>query len=879
MVRWDQMIRSIEPYGVFSLSVALLLVTMGSVFPVFGQQRKPINPYPRQVRERETVEEWTFEDGSGGWNAVHDTRLTGGNGQLQVESLGTDPYMHAPGVRAKGPVRIKLRIRSTTAEAGEVFWTTESAPDWDPERKRAFDMTHDGNWHTYHVDLPVEGTLTRFRLDPGRDQGRVEVDYVSLVRIKNQPLTIERLQVRKNHVRADVRNHRDHPVSFVASGREREVEANATVNVSVSLDGKTPFERVRIRVNPKRFASIQRVAVVHHSDVEMNGPKLENGTLRLQVTTDGAGGARVFRNGRLTAVLTPLLEKKPLEADRRIPSVSVQKEGKQIRISGNDVLQQYRLRLHDQSIRYKVDAEEDVGGPVVRALGHLEQGLFSGLEYLGEGERSSSRKDIRTPEHVRYAPDPMKVTMPLMGFITSRASVGFSWKDMSHQPVFATPNFFDGSADHRMRLIGDRQRGAVRIGAGWERGERLSEVIEWAVKRRGLPEPAKPPRSFEEQKDLSLRAYRGPLSGNGGWGSCTDRERCPRNYYSDHVSAIWRLSGSIPDVPELVPGGAHVANPASFFVMDRVQQWKNHLKQKATSAFKEQKEDGSFRYDGKYREGHFENTASGYCAKKAYALLNHAWYTGNKESLRAGEKALRYMNRFRTPRGAQTWEIPLHTPDVLASAYLVKAYTRGYQMTGNRKFLKHARKWAFTGLPFIYQWSKQPGMRYATIPVYGATNWKAPNWIGQPVQWCGTVYADAILSLAPFDDTLNWEKLARGITISGERQQYPNGPEVGTLPDAITLATFTRQPPNINPGALVSLRYRLEGKLDDLSVAQGNGHRVVAPYPVSIEADRALIESDGSGIRYQVLIDGNRVVSRTASGNETVRFKDPSRKE
>ncbi len=82
------------------------------------------------------------------------------------------------------------------------------------------------------------------------------------------------------------------------------------------------------------------------------------------------------------------------------------------------------------------------------------------------------------------------------------------------------------------------------------------------------------------------------------------------------------------------------------------------------------------------------------------------------------------------------WELSLHTPDVLASAYLVWGYLRGYQLTGDAAHLKEARRWALSGLPFVYQWSRYPVMMYATTPVFGATNWRAPNWIGRPVQWC-----------------------------------------------------------------------------------------------------------------------------------------------
>ena len=99
-------------------------------------------------------------------------------------------------------------------------------------------------------------------------------------------------------------------------------------------------------------------------------------------------------------------------------------------------------------------------------------------------------------------------------------------------------------------------------------------------------------------------------------------------------------------------------------------------------------------------------------------------------SLAAGLKTLEFMQRFRTPRGAQTWEAPLHTPDILASGHPVWAYVRAYQLTGDRGWLAEARRWAISGLPFVYQWSNRPIMVYATTPVYGATIWQGPNWIG-----------------------------------------------------------------------------------------------------------------------------------------------------
>jgi len=206
---------------------------------------------------------------------------------------------------------------------------------------------------------------------------------------------------------------------------------------------------------------------------------------------------------------------------------------------------------------------------------------------------------------------------------------------------------------------------------------------------------------------------------------------------------------------------------------------------------------------------------------------------------------------------------------VLASAYLVWGYLRGYQLTGDAAHLKEARRWALSGLPFVYQWSRYPVMMYATTPVFGATNWRAPNWMGLPVQWCGGVYAHALALLAPHEKTLDWAKVARGILVSGEQQMYPDGPSVGTLPDAFNLAAQRRQPADINPCAFVSLRLVLDGKLDSLAVATDGKHRVVAPFPVQIRDGKAHIQGK-KGVAYQVLVDGQRVVDVQSKGEDTL---------
>ena len=357
---------------------------------------------------------------------------------------------------------------------------------------------------------------------------------------------------------------------------------------------------------------------------------------------------------------------------------------------------------------------------------------------------------------------------------------------------------------------------------------------------------------------MCLEGLNGPLKNSEGWGHCVE-PRWPRQPYSDMASTVWRLTGQAPDLARLVPGGAHVRNESIYFVTGRAAEWRQWQAGRVAAILREQQADGSFHYDGKYREGHYEDTASGVCARPAMSLLEYAWITGDPAARQSGLKALEYMKRFRTPRGAQVWEVPLHTPDQLASAYAVWAYVRGYELTGNREYLAEARKWALSGVPFVYLWGSRPIMVYSTPPVFGATNWQAPCWIGLPVQWVGLVYAYSLTMLAPYDQSLDWNQLARGILVAGEQMQVPDGPNAGLLPDSFELRSQERRAYFINPCTLVSLRMVLDGELDNLAVAADAKHRVAAPFPVTLRDGQAHVEAK-AGVRYQVLIDGDRTV-------------------
>jgi hypothetical protein len=174
--------------------------------------------------------------------------------------------------------------------------------------------------------------------------------------------------------------------------------------------------------------------------------------------------------------------------------------------------------------------------------------------------------------------------------------------------------------------------------------------------------------------------------------------------------------------------------------------------------------------------------------------------TGDPDLRAAALDVLARLRRHRVPRGGQSWECPLYEPDLVAAAFAVGANVEAYKLSGDRAYLAEAVRWAKAGLPFLYLWSLpgRKGMLYASVPVFGSTEFNHP-WFGTPVPWNGLVYAYYLRKLAPHDRSLDWLRIADGITAGAVNLQYEDGPSKGCYPDALLDRCGKRAPPDLNP--------------------------------------------------------------------------------
>ncbi|MBP5672123.1 MAG: hypothetical protein J6X49_07015 [Victivallales bacterium] len=266
-------------------------------------------------------------------------------------------------------------------------------------------------------------------------------------------------------------------------------------------------------------------------------------------------------------------------------------------------------------------------------------------------------------------------------------------------------------------------------------------------------------------------------------------------------------------------------NLFSYLYQSAAENWLKAVYPSANQQLDRLRPDGSYPYrpappDVKFNYGttHWADHANGLTAS---SLLGASRFVLASANPSVREKYLTIIDRvfdcYRNdvPRGAQTWEIPLHSPDILGSAYMLVLAATAYKISGNPKYLKEAEYWALTGVPFVYLVNPvehlNPKGLYGTIAVLGATFWTASNWIGLPVQWCGAVYRNALYEyLDILDDPAKqafWKKIADGITITGLQFTYQErdgdpADQIGLLPDSYRLMMGMKGGPSINPGTI-----------------------------------------------------------------------------
>ncbi|MBN1342130.1 MAG: hypothetical protein JXQ73_05595 [Phycisphaerae bacterium] len=498
--------------------------------------------------------------------------------------------------------------------------------------------------------------------------------------------------------------------------------------------------------------------------------------------------------------------------------------------------------------------------------------LFPGLEYLDHGEPSSSTRDAAPPINNRLMPDPLKVTVPMMmvssqvGMVILMWDPNQKWNGIDYGPcaAFASPNLVHRQENHLMELfvptfpdyMNENERLAGRSHE-MKPGKPVTVSARIVLRPKGdavdalktyfalnpPPEPAPKQHDLQTLYDIGRHGFmktcwyqdKQKSSHCVGWApanapqfgvllwldSILAQDEAARKASRARAELIWRNTIRDAGPSGLTsPACCHIMREDAPFYTGHIEAMLKPMLGSVVGTIRGANADGVWGFqppdDAQHRALGPQGYASqGIVARGALELTRKARITGSTDALKAGLRALAYLDRFRVPHGAQGWECPIFEPDILGSAYAVGAFVDVYEMTGDKKYLDKAIYWAWTGMAFQYVWQapdREQWMRYASIPVFGTTFF-THSWLGNPVQWCGLVYAYFLQRLAPHDTSFPWKRIAEGMTVSGEWLQFGDErPELkGSYPDGLYKRLTDRCPAMINPEDIILNRYAVEG--------------------------------------------------------------------
>ena len=815
-----------------------------------------------------------------GWQAAHDISGLKATAQgLEIAISGDDPYLFGPprDYPAGQPLWLNLRLKSEQNGGGQIFYFPATGGPNEADSVRF--SVKGGAWVSVRIPLPPLGPAYRLRFDPPGNGGTCLLASLTVTPRLLFPEPIF--------------------PAFILP----EISANALKIKNMGFShSRTQWGGFTFQVGGVRIAAgFANLRVGYLVGNETRWLDMANAKVSVRDTESAIEARATLRDP--DGGEWEFMQHFSQERDVRI-------EGQQALA----VLTTVRVSQNRQIVWLPLIALSAGAGSFGESK---NQALFGGLEYLDKDEPSRSEADIIGPGAQRQIPENFKITLPLMAIQQAGRYVGLTWDgDAKFSAVFDSPDRIFHSGGHLMALVypgaapGSRAAGnllpyapsllpanqpltlrCVLLGGT---GSSVIPAVKQAFSLTRLPALPKTLPDFQSAIRLTAAGWLDSKLRDGGKfrhalpGSFAPQPAGDAALWLDYLAAQTTdkaLAARLRDMEKAaltaVPkeelnfaGVGHVRTPAPALAFGATLQNAERAAQIGKNILREFEPDGSIRYrkpetGADLGRTHFAPDANGLTAQRVATVLELAIFSGDADLAAQGIRLLHGLDRFKNtvPRGAQTWEVPLHTPDILAAANLVRAYALGYELTGDKNLREAARYWAWTGIPFVYLRNPtgQAVGSYATIAVLGATQWVAPNWMGLPVQWCGLVYADALRLLARSDCDSLWTRIADGIAASGLQQTFPLGSDparVGLLPDSFNLAAQMRNDPAINPGTLLSGLPGLyqQAPIYDFRIARTSGLIVHAPGLISaFQETRNGVSFDaqsGTVATYDVLITG-----------------------
>ena len=853
------------------------------------------------------------------WRADRDCRIVPRDQTLRVEALrGTPQIARRVDNVIGGKFRLIVELRTGTESSATLYWTSQGTPRRDEAHKVTLKLEEDGQWNAHEFVFTVPDVLTSLTIRFSTPDGSWDIRSIQLIRTSPPPFSVREIVPiihedeprlletgetepgrKREMMQFTVSNDVLVPMKYYIANQtpERTLRRGETEKFGVLIKTEGNLADVVLRLRPQGFPDIVSPIFLYRPEGTTDWIQKPLGGDKIVEIAPDARMARLWHNseqgGELFGIIAPIVHRDGTIPKFRLSNDSTETE---LHFESNDVDLRIGIGIGGVASPFlnfemtDTSAQDDgiqgdaiqndaapLEGPVVRLFGKFRGGLLPGVEFLRASDISSSEIDIEPPFHERSQPNPLWITMPLAVQETDKGGAALYWEEPSLQPAFSSPNRFDRTDDHRFSLIGSQIKASLELLSPTQPGELSASqrVLRSYIARKGFPAPPPARRTAEEQRQLALLALANALQSEmgGQWGYAFEPE-WERKPFADMFSTLARLTeaagGRLRNPSALVSGGSDITNDAIFFLSGRIPEWQRHREEAIRSITATVNANGSFLFHTRFPEFETGGSSFGYTALRTLAIMEYARAVGNNELFAVVTKALEYLEPCDIPSGGFYRDAPFHTPDLQTAAALVWLYVWAYEYSGNAHYLERAKHFAYAGLPFVYQTAQKEHMLYGTVGRFGGTNRHPPLHFGVLNTRVGIQYGYALNLLSKHDKQTDWHTVAFGILHTVENLQYTEGSEAGCIPELFDVVLQERRGWKVNPCALVSLRWAVEGKADSLFVLTDGRERYVAPYPLRKTPGGIEAYDVPPGQKFHILHNANRYGTGEGNGPVTV---------
>ena len=117
------------------------------------------------------------------WQGSSDTEIRVENKVLNIKSTGSSPEIETyftPN-SSNCTFYLKFEMKSNSTGNGSIAWREGREKTYLPEKLTDFKSIHDGNWHPYKVEMPINKVLKVLKIQPSSGKGMIELRNIELV--------------------------------------------------------------------------------------------------------------------------------------------------------------------------------------------------------------------------------------------------------------------------------------------------------------------------------------------------------------------------------------------------------------------------------------------------------------------------------------------------------------------------------------------------------------------------------------------------------------------------------------------------------------------------------------------------------------------------